>query len=48
MIRSVFSLFAGIAVLTVASFAIDDAVEPLSLQVFPQALPGPEALSSNP
>jgi len=35
-------------VLTVASFAIEGALSPLLLRVFPEALPGPEVLSSNP
>ena len=48
MIRSMLSVLAGIAVLTVASFAIEAALNPLLLRVFPEALPGPEALSSNP
>ena len=48
MLRSVLSILAGIAVLTATSFAIEAAVDPLLLRVFPQALPGPEALSSNP
>jgi hypothetical protein len=48
MVRSVLSVLAGIAVLTLASFAIEAAVNPLLLRVFPEALPGPEALSSNP
>jgi hypothetical protein len=48
MFRSLLSVLAGIAVLTAASFAIEAAVDPLLLRVFPQALPGPEALSSNP
>ena len=48
MIRSTLSVLAGIAVLTVASFAIEAALNPLLLRVFPEALPGPEALSSNP
>ena len=48
MLRSVLSILAGIAVLTATSFAIEAAVNPLLLRVFPQALPGPEALSSNP
>ncbi len=34
--------------LTVASFAIEAAVNPLLLRAFPETLPGPEALSSNP
>jgi hypothetical protein len=47
MLRSVVSVLAGIAVLTVASFAIEAALNPLLLRVFSKALPGPEALSSN-
>jgi hypothetical protein len=48
MVRSVLAVLVGIAVLTLASFAIEAAVNPLLLRVFPEALPGPEALSSNP
>jgi len=48
MVRSVLSVLAGIAVLTVTSFAIEAALNPLLLRVFPEALPGAEALSSNP
>jgi len=48
MVRSVLSVLAGIAVLTVASFAIEAALNPLLLRLFPESLPGPEALSSNP
>jgi len=48
MVRSVLSVLAGIAVLTVVSFAIEAALGPLLLRAFPEALPGPEALSSNP
>ena len=48
MLRSLLSILAGIAVLTAASFAIEAATDPLLLRMFPQALPGPEALSSNP
>lgn len=47
MIRSVLSVLAGIAVLTVASFAIETALNPLLIWAFPEALPDPEALSSN-
>src|SRR5271168_1033603 len=47
MLRSVLSVLAGIAVLTAASFAIEGAVDPLLLRLFPQALPGPAALSTN-
>ena len=47
MLRSVLSVLAGIAVLTVTSFAIEAAVNPLLLRAFPDALPGREALSEN-
>ena len=47
MVRSMLSVLAGIAVLTVASFAIEAALNLVLLRVFPEALPGPEALSSN-
>jgi hypothetical protein len=47
MIRRILSILVGIVVLTVASFAIEAAVDSLLLRVFPQALPGPKALSSN-
>ena len=48
MVRSVLSVLAGIAVLTVTSFAIEAAVNPLLIRAFPETLPGPEALSANP
>lgn len=47
MLRSVLSVLAGIAVLTLASFAIEAAVNPLLLRLFPNALPNPTALSMN-
>jgi hypothetical protein len=47
MLRSVLAVLAGIAVLTVASFAIEAVVNPVLLRTFPQALPGPEALAEN-
>jgi hypothetical protein len=47
MIRSILAVLAGIAVLTAASFAIEAAVDPLLLRLFPRALPGPAALSTN-
>jgi hypothetical protein len=47
MLRSVLSIPAGIAVLTVASFAIEAALHPLLIWAFPETLPGSEALSSN-
>ena len=48
MVRSMLSVLAGIAVLTVASFAIEAALHPLLIWAFPETLPGSEALSSNP
>jgi hypothetical protein len=48
MIRSVLAVLAGIVVLTVASFAIEAALDPLLLWAFPKSLPGPEALQWNP
>jgi hypothetical protein len=48
MLRSVLSVLAGIAVLTAASFAIEAVMNPVLLRAFPQALPNPAALSSNP
>src|SRR5580704_216934 len=48
MVRSVLSVLAGIAVLTVTSFAIEMALNPLLIRAFPESLSGPEALSSNP
>ena len=48
MLRSVLAVLAGIVVLTATSFAIEAAVDPLLLRLFPIALPGPEALASNP
>jgi hypothetical protein len=47
MIRSILAVLAGIAVLTAASFAIEAAVDPLLLRLFPRALPDPAALSTN-
>jgi hypothetical protein len=47
MLRSVLSVLAGIVVLTVTSFAIEAALDPLLLRIFPEALPGTAALSSN-
>ena len=47
MLRSMLSVLAGIVVLTVASFAIEAALDPLLLRLFPRALPDPAALSTN-
>jgi hypothetical protein len=47
MFRSVLSIFTGIVVLTVTSFAIEAALNPLLLRAFPHSLGGPEALREN-
>ena len=47
MIRSVLAILAGIVVLTVTSFAIEAAVDPLLLHLFPRALPNRAAMSHN-
>jgi len=47
MTRSVLAVLAGIVVLTVASFAIEWATDPLLLRLFPHALPNQAALSHN-
>ena len=47
MIRSILAILAGIVVLTVASFAIEAAVDPLLLHMFPRALPNRDAMSHN-
>jgi hypothetical protein len=48
MVRSLLSVLAGIVTLTLASFAIESALNPLLLRAFPEALPNPDALLSNP
>jgi hypothetical protein len=45
--KSVRALLAGLAVLTVTSFAIEFSVEPLLRWAFPTALPNPAALGQN-
>ena len=47
MLRSVLAVLAGIAVLTIVSFAIEAVVNPLLLHAFPHALPDPESLLRN-
>jgi hypothetical protein len=47
MIRSVLAVLAGIVVLTVTSFAIEAAADPLMMRVFPHALPDRDAISHN-
>jgi len=47
MIRSVLAVVAGIAALTVTSFAIEALADPLLMRLFPQALPTRAAISQN-
>jgi hypothetical protein len=47
MVRSALAILAGIVVLTVTSFAIEAAVDPLLLHMFPQALPNRAAMGQN-
>jgi hypothetical protein len=47
MIRSVLAVLAGIVVLTIVSFGIEAAADPLLMHLFPGALPNAAALSSN-
>ena len=48
MIRSILAVVAGIVTLTTASFAIEAAVNPLLMKLFPHALPNEDALNHNP
>src|SRR5579859_1352154 len=47
MFRSALAVLAGLAVLTIGSFAIELAVNPLLLRAFPAALPNDAALAAN-
>lgn len=47
MIRSLAAVIAGIVTLTVSSFAIEAAMNPLLLRFFPHALPNEGALNHN-
>lgn len=47
MIRSVLAVLAGLVVLTIVSFAIEAAAEPLLMHLFPAALPNSAALAAN-
>lgn len=47
MIRSVLAVIAGIAALTVTSFAIEALADPLLMGMFPQALPTRAAIGQN-
>jgi drug/metabolite transporter superfamily protein YnfA len=47
ILRSVLAVLAGLVVLTVTSFAIEWAADPLLLRLFPRALPNASALQTN-
>ena len=47
MVRSILAVLAGIGVLTVTSFAIEAAADPLLMRMFPQALPDRIAINHN-
>ncbi len=47
MIRSALAILAGIVTLTITSFAIEAAVDPLMTHLFPHALPNRTAISHN-
>lgn len=47
MIRSILAILAGLVVLTVVSFGIEAAADPLLMHLFPRALPDATALSAN-
>jgi hypothetical protein len=47
MIRSALAVLAGIAVLTVASFAIEAAANPLMMRMFPHSLPNRAVIGHN-
>jgi len=47
MIRSILAILAGLVVLTIVSFAIEAAADPLLMHLFPATLPDATALASN-
>jgi len=47
MMRSVLAVIAGIVTLTVTSFAIEAAADPILMHVFPHALPNRAAIGQN-
>ena len=47
MIRSILAVLAGIAVLTITSFAIEAVANPLLMRMFPNALPNQSAINHN-
>jgi hypothetical protein len=47
MIRSILAVLAGLVALTIVSFAIEIAADPLLMHLFPRALPNAAALAGN-
>ena len=47
MIRSILAVLAGIAALTLASFAVEAVANPLLMRLFPTALPNEAAITQN-
>jgi hypothetical protein len=47
MIRSILAVLAGLVALTIVSFAIEIAADPLLMHLFPRALPDAAALADN-
>jgi hypothetical protein len=47
MIRSILSVPAGIAALTISAFAIEAVADPLLMRMFPTALPNEAAITQN-
>jgi hypothetical protein len=47
ILRSMLAILAGLVVLTVTSFAIEWAADPILLRLFPRALPNSSALETN-
>lgn len=47
MLRSILGVFVGLVVLTVVSFAIDAAADPLMMHMFPRTLPDAAALAGS-
>jgi hypothetical protein len=47
MIRSILAILAGIATLTLTSFAIEAIANPLMMRMFPTALPNDAAITQN-
>lgn len=47
MVRSILAVLAGLVALTIVSFAIEIAADPLLMHLFPRALPDAAALAGN-